>query len=171
MDALYKLLKDISALERAPRTVKGDYPAPRSPYKPILLLIALSRIHKGIESYASNRIEFEHCLKDFGNLYSRLFGSSSEMAARASQAFWYLGAGKPKVWELVPKPGMEEELKALIEARVQIKTAVKLNKLVAFARFPLGYWNLLTDSDVQRALISFLIAEHFADVRRELEFL
>jgi hypothetical protein len=93
------------------------------------------------------------------------------MATKASQAFWYLGAGKPRLWELVPTEGMEEEVRTTIEAKIQIKTAAKLNKLVAFARFPPHYWKMLMDSDVQNALISFLIAEQFTDVRRELNSL
>jgi predicted restriction endonuclease len=169
MDNLFQLLKKLSSLERAPRTVKGDYPAPKSPYKPILLLTVLWRIHRGVEPYARNEFRFDLCLKDFSHLYSRVYGNSSEMKIKATQAFWYLGTGKPKVWDLVAKPGQEDELIALSKAKIQIKTAPKLNRLVASARFAPEDWQLLQDPDVQRALISFLIAEQFTDVRQELE--
>jgi hypothetical protein len=96
MDNLFQLLKKLSSLEPAPRTVKGDYPAPKSPYKPILLLTVLWRIHRGVEPYARNEFRFDLCLKDFSHLYSRVYGNSSEMKIKATQAFWYLGTGKPK---------------------------------------------------------------------------
>lgn len=169
MDTLFDLLKRIGGLERAPRTSRGDYPAPRSPYKPTLLLAALWRIHRGIEPFSSNRMEFARCLADFSRLYTRIYGNSLDMEVKASQAFWYLGAGKPQLWELVPKPGMEDQLASLIDAKAQVKTANKLAKHVAFARFSPDHWNLLSDSDVQKALISFLIAEQFIDIRRELD--
>lgn len=169
MDNLLDLLKRIGSLQRAPRTIKGDYPAPTSPYKPILLLATLRRIQQGTQPYASNRIEFRQCLSDFTILYSRVFGGSNEMGTRAAQAFWYLGAGKPRLWEHVPRPGSEDELRAHMDQKVQIKSVRKLDNLVAFARFTPEHWSLLTDADVQQALISFLIAEQFTDVRRELE--
>jgi predicted restriction endonuclease len=72
------------------------------------------------------------------------------------------------MWELVPQQGQEDELITLTNEKTQIKSAPKLNSLVALARFSPSDWQLLQDSDVQKALISFLIAEQFTDVRREL---
>ena len=171
MDALLTLLKDIGSLQRAPRTVKGDYPAPRSPYKPIMLLVVLRRVQQGIKPYSENRLGYEACLRDFSALYSKLYGSASELSVKATQAFWYLGAGKPKIWNHVAQPGMEQDLAVSLDKKTQVKSQRKLTKLVKFAQFSPENWALIADPDVQRALIAFLIAEQFTDVRRELELL
>jgi hypothetical protein len=169
MDHLFQLLKHLASLERAPRTIKGDYPAPRSPYKPLLLLGVLWRIQHGYEPYSQNQISFELCMRDFSTLYARIYGDSTSMSTKATQAFWYLGTGKPRVWNLIPQPGKETEYNELSTKKVQIKTAPKLNHLIAFAQFAPQDWALLQDCDVQSALISFLIADQFTDVHRELE--
>lgn len=167
-DTLYDLLKRIAALKRAPKTKKGRYHAERSPYKPVLLLTVLRRVQQGREPYVSNRIYFETCTKDFQMLYSRLFGEPEEIETKVTQAFWYLGSGSPKLWNFSSKPRRDGELQALIDERAQVKTPGKLKKLVEFASFNESDWRLLADSDVQKALISFLISEHFSDVRQEI---
>lgn len=167
-DGLYDLLKRIAALKRAPKTRRGRYHAYRSPYKPVLLLSVLRRIQQGREPYASNRVSFGACEADFRKLYAQLFGEPEEVETKVTQAFWYLGSGSPRLWGFSPKPGMDEALLTLINDHAQIKTPGKLKKLVEFASFSAPDWSLVTDSDVQEALISFLIAEHFADVRREI---
>jgi predicted restriction endonuclease len=166
---LYDLLKRIAALRRAPKTSKGRYHAARSPYKPVLLLTVLRRIQQGKAPYASNRMEFDVCARDFELLYSRLFGEPEEIHTKVTQAFWYLGSGSPKLWELTAKPGKEEELQSLVAQHAQIKTPGKLKLLVRLASFSEADWSLLTDSDVQEALISFLISQHFADARQEVQ--
>ena len=171
MDNLLALLKSISSLERAPQTVRADYPAPRSPYKPILLLTTFRRIQQGREPFIGNRIGFQECLRDFSTLYSRVFGDSSDMETKATQAFWYLGAGKPRIWQHVAKPGMDEQLQTCIKGKVQIKSMTKLTSLVDYARFPEDAWTLLADSDVQKALIAFLISEQFTDIKKEIELM
>src|ERR1700733_2509187 len=98
MDALLDLLKRLGSLERAPRTSKGNYPAPTSPYKPLLLLTVLWRIQQGSLPHSGNTIPFDLCLEDFSELYQSLFGDTSDLATKATQAFWYLGTGKPKMW-------------------------------------------------------------------------
>lgn len=171
MDGLLDFLKRVGALRRAPRTSKGKYPALESPYKPILLLVVLKRIQEGAAPYSKNQITYDACLRDFTTLYSRLSGDTGEMEPKVVQAFWYLATGAPRIWSLTPRPEMATTLKTASEAREQIKSSGKLNKLVAFAAFENGDWNLLNDSDVQQALISFLISEHFPDVRHEVELL
>lgn len=171
MDHLLDLLKRVASLKRAPRTSRGQYPASQSPYKPLLLLTVLRRIQQNREPYVSNTITYAACSQDFSTLYSRLYGDSSELESKVTQPFWYLGTGKPKMWELVAKPGMEEELRQLATSRAQIKTAPKLTGLVDSARFADDDWHLLCDADVQKALISFLISEHFADIRHEIDVL
>ncbi len=167
---LLALLKKISALERAPKTSKGDYPAAQSPYKPILLLTVLWRIQQNAPHFSENTLRFDLCCKDFEKLYSSLYGPpSSAIGGMATQAFWYLGSGKPRIWELVPNEGQSESLRVAQAEKLQVKTASKLNQMVASARFADPDWALLQDSDVQQSLISFLISRHFTDVRRELE--
>jgi predicted restriction endonuclease len=166
---LYNLLKRIAALRRAPKTKKGRYHAARSPYKPVLLLTVLRRIQQGKAPYANNRIEFDACIRDFGLLYSRLFGEPGEIETKVTQAFWYLASDAPKLWDVSPRPGENDELQRLLAQHAQIKTAGKLTRLVEFASFRSADWGLVVDSDVQQALISFLIAEHFSDVRHEID--
>ena len=84
MDGLFELLKRVADLERAPRIGRGRYPAPRSPYKPILLLTVLKQIQRGRVPYSENRIRFEDCLQDFSKLYPRLYGESSGMESKVS---------------------------------------------------------------------------------------
>jgi predicted restriction endonuclease len=170
-DTLFGLLKRFAALRRAPKTSKGKYHAPTSPYKPILLLTVLRRIQQGRHSYAQNRIDYDACEQDFRTLYSRLYGETDNIGSKVAQAYWYLGAGSPQVWTLVPKAGKEAELSKLIAEHAQIKTPTKLKTFVSMASFGENDWNVLTDQDVQRALIYFLISEHFADIRREIETL
>jgi len=171
MDGLLDLLKRVGALKRAPRTSKGRYPALESPYKPILLLVALKRIQQDTSPYSQNRITYDACLRDFTKLYSRLYGDAGEMEPKVVQAFWYLATGKPRIWSLIPRPGMATTLKMAADAHEQIKTSGKLNRLVEAAAFDTSDWDLLNDSDVQQALISFLISGHFPDVRHEVEIL
>ncbi len=166
---LYDLSKRIATLRRAPKTTKGRYHAARSPYKPVLLLTVLRRIQQGKTPYANNRMKFDVCARGFGLLYSRLFGEPEEINTKVTQAFWYLGSGSPKLWELTAKPGEEENLQLLVAQNAQIKTPGKLKHLVRFASFSEADWSLLTDPDVQEALISFLIAQHFADARQEVQ--
>jgi len=168
MDGLLDLLKRVAELKRAPKTSKGKYPALKSPYKPILLLTVLRRIQQGRQPYVTNTIEFDACFQDFAALYARLYGESSNIESKVTQAFWYLGSGKPKMWQLCAKPGMQETLDTLVSSHAQVKTAGKLTKLIEVAKFADSDWALLSDTDVQQALISFLISEHFPDVRREV---
>ena len=171
MDGLLDLLKRVAALKRAPRTSKGKYPAPESPYKPILLLAVLKRIQQGTPPYSENRITYDACLRDFTKLYSRLYGDTNEMDPKVVQAFWYLATGKPKIWSLIPQQGMAAALRTSADTHEQIKTSGKLNSLVASGAFDPGDWSLVNDPDVQQALISFLISGHFPDVRHEVEVL
>jgi predicted restriction endonuclease len=171
VDNLLSLLKSIGSLERAPQTVRAGYPAPRSPYKPIMLLTTLRRLQQGRAPFIDNRITFPECLSDFSSLYSKVYGDSSDMETKATQAFWYLGAGKPRIWQHVPTPGMENQLLTCISERAQIKTMPKLTSMVEYARFPEEVWALVTDCDVQKALIAFLISEQFTDVRKEVDLL
>ncbi len=171
MDDLYDLLKRISSLERAPQTSVGKYPAPRSPYKPVLLLTVLRRIEQPLAAAAENRILYADCEQDFQQLYCGLFGGSDDVSTKVTQAFWYLGSGSPKIWEFVSQPGKEEELGSLMATKTQIKSAPKLQGLIASAQFAAADWKLLQDRDVRKALTAFLMSEHFTDVREQLSLL
>lgn len=170
-DTLFAILKRFAALRRAPKTSKGKYHAPTSPYKPILLLTVLRRIQQGRNPYAQNRIDYDTCEQDFRILYSRLYGETEDVGPKVAQAYWYLGSGSPRIWTLQPKAGKEAELSKLVAEHAQIKTPTKLKTFVSMASFTENDWNVLVDEDVQRALIYFLLSEHFADIRREIETL
>lgn len=78
MDGLLDLLKRIAALQRAPKTRKGKYPASKSPYKPLLLLAVLRRVQQDKAPYCQNKILYSDCLRDFTALYSRLYGNGAK---------------------------------------------------------------------------------------------
>jgi hypothetical protein len=168
-DGLLDLLKRIAQLKRAPKTTRAKYPAARAPYKPILLLTVLRRLQQGRDPYRRNIMDFALCAQDFGTLYSRLFGHDQDPEPKIVQAYWYLGSGKPHIWDLHPQPGKEDDLHALVEGRAQLKTARKLTTHVHHASFPPADWALLNDPDVQDVLIAYLITEHFSQVQRELQ--
>jgi len=167
-DGFFDLLKRVASLRRAPRTRKGKYPAARSPYKPLLLLSVLRRLQQQAAPFSSNRIEYDLCRQDFGRLYSALYGDGDGIDSKATQAFWYLGAGTPVIWNLTANAGHEKELPTLISEGFQVKTPGRLRRLVHSASFSPDDWQLVNDEDVQKALISFLISEHFTDIRTEI---
>jgi hypothetical protein len=167
-DGFLNLLKRVASLRRAPRTRKGKYPAARSPYKPLLLLSVLRRPQQQTVPFSSNRIEYDCCLRDFEILYAALYGDGEGIASKATQAFWYLGAGTPVIWNLTANAGQEKELPTLISKGFQVKTPGRLRMLVHSASFSPADWQLVSDQDVQKALIAFLISEHFTDIRTEI---
>lgn len=167
-DLLYGLLKRIAALRKAPITSRASFPARESPYKPVLLLSVIKRIQQGKTSYIQNEILFKQCVEDFSTLYTALFGNNYQLETKVTQAFWYWGAGTPRIWQLIPRTGTEEALNDAILSKVQIKTPRKLQSLVLRAEFRDSDWKLLVDPDVQKALISFIMNEHFADIGRAL---
>jgi hypothetical protein len=167
-DSLFDLLKRVAALRRAPNTSRAIFPARESPYKPVLLLAVLRRIQQGKPPYIRNEILFENCFGDFSFLYADLFGNTHQIETKVTQPFWYLGAGTPRIWELVPQYGNEDDLKNAISSKAQIKTAKRLQNLVSHAKFRAPDWKLIQDPDVQSALISFLTNEHFANIGQSL---
>jgi len=50
-----------------------------------------------------------------------MYGDEADVDIKVTQAFWYLGSGKPKIWELLPKAGKGDELERLIAGKEQIK--------------------------------------------------
>jgi hypothetical protein len=134
-----------------------------------MLLVTLRRIQQARAPYAENRMVYNVCEKDFGELYCRLFSDSNDIGTKASQAYWYLGSGSPKMWTLVPAVGAEESLGTHLSSKKQVKNASKLAQLVSLAHFSEVDWKLLSDTDVQNALMAFLISEHFPDIRRQIQ--
>lgn len=169
MDHLLDFVKRCSSMKRAPKTRRGQYPAPSSPYKPLLLLVVLKRIQQRRGSYASNRILYQDCVRDFSILYVRHYGASEQLDSKVAQPFWYLGVGSPQIWELIPRPGQETEFDQLRASRTQIKSGVRLDRLVQYARFRDCDWNLLVDPDASKAIIGYLMKEHFSSLDRELD--
>jgi predicted restriction endonuclease len=167
-DHLLELIRRIAALKRAPKTSKARFPASRAPYKPILLLTVLRRLQQRRKPYADNVISFDECQRDFGTLYAGLFGTDGALEPKVVQAFWYLGSGSPKMWDLHPQPGQTQELESMLEAKTQIKTSRKLTTLVSHASFSKADWILLNDGDIQDVLMTFLINEHFSHVGQHI---
>ncbi len=164
-DGLLNLLHRIADLARAPKTKRGQYPAERSPYKPILLLTVMRRLQLGAAPYSLNRIEFESCERDFARLYEMAYGQSTDLSTKVSQAFWYLGAGTPQIWHFESPRGSETELDRFKAERKQVKSASSLARVVDHAYFGESDWRLLCDPYALQSLIAFTIECHFVDIR------
>lgn len=164
----YDFLKNIRSLRRAPPTVKAPFPEPGSPYKPILLLTVLRRIQKRDPAYIKNGFTCNDCKKDFLKVYQGLYGTPEKgIEFRIVQAFWYLGTGKPKIWELSPKNGFAEKLEQ--KTGKQLRSVNELNKLVKNAHFRTEDWEFLKDPIILEIVIPFIIKTHFPDLGRLLE--
>jgi hypothetical protein len=109
-------------------------------------------------------VRLEQCLPIYEEIYQSAYPAhpmtSLELEAKLVQPFWYLGAGTPRLWRLVPQTGMTGELKQTIAARPQIKTASALNRLVDYAELASEDYNFLRDPIVAEFLLYFLSGKH-----------
>jgi predicted restriction endonuclease len=149
-------------LKRAPATERSTWSEGESPYKVILIISIVSAMHRE-KAFRSGIIYFEDCIPRFRKLYETLYPSEKvdSWEPKTVQPFWYFGAGRPRIWSLVPKEGKTAELKRAIAGRKQIKTETQLNSLVECAEFDPGDFDLLQDPTAAKTLVGFLMAEYF----------
>ena len=162
---LLGFLRNISPeqLRRAPGTIRAKYPSPGSNYKPVLLLTVIHRICGGSPFYRDGIVRYAPSTEDFASVYDACYGAgaSKPVQPKVTQAFWYLGAGKPRVWKLVANEGQENELESAIKNKVQVKLQTKLLELVSHAEMPEEIMALLRDRTAARAILAYLKQEFF----------
>lgn len=169
---LLAFLKKISPerLRRAPRTRRAQYPSPGANYKPVLLLSALHRVYKALPLYRQGIVRYAPCTEDFSSIYDACYGigASTPVQPKVTQAFWYLGAGTPRIWTLIPNEGQEEELELAIRNKEQVKQQPRLLELVSHAEIPQDLMALLKDRIAARAIMAYIMQEFFPPLLHEL---
>jgi hypothetical protein len=130
-----------------------------------MLLAVMDGVKNSRGGYTEREISFDPIRRDFANLYMSLVDSSRPVdiiaTEPATQAFWYLGSGKPKIWSLIAQPGCGTKLSSAITNAMQIKSPRKLASLVRSMRFSAPTWELIQNTNRCNAIISFLIARYF----------
>src|SRR5262249_17140124 len=149
-------------LKRAPETRRSTWPQGESPYKVVLIMSVVAAMHRD-RAFPSGILYYADCVSYFRQLYQLLHPHENvgSWEPKIVQPYWYFGAGRSRIWSLVPKEGKTAELKRAIASRKQIKTETQLNSLVECAEFDAGDFDLLQDKLAARALIAFLSAEYF----------
>lgn len=135
-------------------------------YKPALLLVVFQLIQKGNKGFSQGSIDYPTCRDNFYIVLQAVSGGSAidGLDAKAVQPFWYLGAGKPRIWTFIPQDGMTLHLKELIANGTQIKTRPKLEKVVSRATIDPNDLELFRNNVANAALRSYLIATYFPSV-------
>lgn len=153
-------------LKRAPATQRSTWTEGESPYKVVLITSIILAMHRE-KAFRSGIVYYSECVPRFRKLYEALYPQENVLSwgPKTAQPFWYFGAGRPRIWSLVPKEGKTAELKRAIASRKQIKTEAQLNSLVECAEFDAGDFDLLQDPAAAKALVAFLAAEYFSDSR------
>ena len=150
-------------LRRAPGTIRAKYPSPGSNYKPVLLLTVVHRVRAGSPFYRDGIIRYAPSTEDFASVYDACYGAGATkpVQPKVTQAFWYLGAGSPRIWRLVANEGRERELESAIGNKEQVKVQTRLLELVSHAEMPEGIMALLRDRTAVRAILAYLKQEFF----------
>jgi hypothetical protein len=165
MSYLCKFLAKLDNLQQASATKRAPFKAGSSLYKPTMLLAVVDSIRNARSGYTENMISIDTTCRDFANLYVELVDGSrpaTKIAVEpATQAFWYLGSGKPRIWSLTPQPNRGSDLTSAIRDGVQIKSPIKLTSMVQSARFSAPTWDLLQSRNHCNAIFSFLVARYF----------
>ncbi|EED31300.1 hypothetical protein NOR53_2595 [gamma proteobacterium NOR5-3] len=133
-----------------------------------MLLVIFFRVLERHPKFLQSKLYFDDLEATFLKVYTELFPSSSHKVgeSQAVQAFWKLGAGSPKLVLFNSPFGAELELESEMKksAGHQVKSKPKLARLVEFAHFGLGDWELVQNPINTEAIVSFLLASHFSDI-------
>ena len=163
---------DQKALKQAPprKDIKAYPGGGSAPYKPMLLLVVLEAIRRGRKPFTQGVVEVASCREGFERLYSAVSGEAPRggLDAQLAQPFWYLGAGIPRLWTLMPYRGGEAMLERAIAGREQVKTMKRLGQLVSGAELLAADLDLLSDAVANRAIQAFLISTYFTGHEAEI---
>jgi len=144
---------------------RAKYPGGRSPYKPLLLLAVFGSVNQGRPNYYKGWFRPSDAVGSFAYLHCSIFpnedNSPKVVSSRFAQPYWYLGTGKPRLWDLRPRRGREKELQLSIAEKIQIKTFRKLEQLVEYAKLDTPTLNLLNDNKHYSTIESYLIDNFF----------
>jgi hypothetical protein len=162
MNQLYSFLSRIQKnnLRVAPFTKKATWVAGQgSPYKVIMVTAVLYGRRKN--AFKNGLITIEQIRPFFSKLAALLLPAAKIEDSMLVQPFWYLGAGQPKIWDLIPAEGASDELiKAMVDRR-QIKTMTALKSLVSGAELSTPDFELLSDPLAARTIVRFIAGEYF----------
>lgn len=171
MDNLLSFLSRIqkTTLRTAPYTARATWATgSRSPYKVIMISALIRGLKKGqfkngIVTLNSIRPHYEH-------IASILMPRAAVSDPMVVQPFWYLGAGQPKVWSLIPAEGSADELVKAVINRKQIKTLGILSGMISGAEISTADYELLNDPLCSRTIARFIAGEYLSEHPNYKEF-
>ena len=174
---LHSYLAKISKIHRAPR-VDANEPFPmggESPYKPALLLVVLEGISQEVSPFVEGRFTLQDCVPGLKFIFTALDVNGTldpkKFDAMSAQPFWYLGAGKPKVFDLKACCGKADELSEATSSPIkQIKSQGTLSKLVECAIIPAADLELITQDVANMAIRGFLVNRFFPKYETHVYF-
>jgi putative restriction endonuclease len=159
MTAFGRLNRDINRNRWTALTNHG------APYKPILLLSIFDLISQGV--IKSNFIELSAELCDVFQGYWSLV-IPPEQRSNIAMPFFYLRS--EGFWHLIPFPGKENELNAILDGNVALTTVNKLKEFTLGAKFDEELFEYLKIKGNRDILRSILIEKYFAPEARPLLF-
>ena len=170
MNSLLSYLKKLDNIHTSPpvSTHEPFLMGKNSPYKPTLLLVIFQGIQQGIPEFSKGEFTLDNCKTGLRAIYSALNRhadlDTKKLDAMCTQPFWYLGAGRPKLFCFTPCPGMAAELEQSMNVPIkQIKTSRALNRLVQHAAIPSADFSLLKERLANMAICGFLVSRYFPE--------
>jgi len=180
MRSLYSLLSrlDSKSLSQAPaRNENNRWGQKKSPYKPALILAFIVGSHdkkrKKKNQFRRGIVRYDEIQPIFDEVLELIVPDISKIDTHAAvQPFWRLGAGQPKIWDLMPADGATTDLvEAICNTNTNIVSPKKLNSLVSCAEFSTSDFELLSDRLGATIVCRFLIGEYFRDNPNALQLL
>ena len=132
-----------------------------SPYK--VIMIAAFILGRQKKAFKNGLVTIESIKPFYEKIASVLMPGSEVTDPMVVQPFWYLGAGQPKIWSLIPSEGASDNLVQAMLMRKQIKDLSSLRKLVSGAELSTPDFELLSDPLGARTVTRFLAGEYLAE--------
>lgn len=128
-----------------------------APYKPLLLLSVFDLIAQGV--IEQNFIEISEELCDvFLGYWSRVI--SPDRRSNIAMPFFYLSS--EGFWHLLPVPGRESELAAILKGNIGLTTVNRLREFTLGAKLDEDLFELLKSKENRDRLRSILVKKYFA---------
>lgn len=163
MNQLYSFLSRIEKrrLRTAPYTVRATWGESSSPYKVIMIAALLMGFKK--KNFKNGIITLDQIRPFYEKIGKLLVSDFKCKDPQVIQPFWYLGAGQPKIWNLIPVEGSSGKLIQAILKGKQVKSPGVFSDLVAGAELTTPDFDLLSDPIGARCVARFLAGEYLAD--------
>ncbi|WP_193211137.1 hypothetical protein [Luteolibacter marinus] len=172
MNQLYSFLSRVERgrLKVAPWTSKSTWPEGRSPYKVIMISAFIRGIHAA-KAFKNGLVTPAEITPFFKEVAEIVMPESEVSDGMIVQPFWRLGAGQPKIWNLIPAEGAGDVLIAAILDRRNVRTLPELSRFVCCAELSTPDYELLSDPLGARAVARFLAGEYLDDHDLSREYL